>query len=70
MVDLDFQTSHLCDYLDSEPRLQIDELSNAPERLDDQLSATPGSRICKPSESGKRTHAEMSTFAGEASHVN
>jgi len=40
LVDLDFQTSHLCDYLDSEPRLQIDELSNAPERLDDQLFET------------------------------
>jgi pilus assembly protein CpaE len=40
LVDLDFQTSHLCDYLDGEPRLQIDELSNAPERLDDQLFET------------------------------
>jgi pilus assembly protein CpaE len=40
LVDLDFQASHLCDYLDSEPRLQIDELSNAPERLDDQLFET------------------------------
>ena len=40
LVDLDFQTSHLCDYLDSEPRLQIEELSNAPERLDDQLLET------------------------------
>ena len=37
LVDLDFQTSHLCDYLDSEPRLQIAELSNAPERLDEHL---------------------------------
>ncbi len=40
LIDLDFQTSHLCDYLDSEPRLQIDEFSNAPERLDDQLFET------------------------------
>ena len=40
LVDLDFQTSHLCDYLDCEPRLQIDEFSNAPERLDDQLFET------------------------------
>jgi len=40
LVDLDFQTSHLCDYLDSEPRLQIEELSNAPERLDDHLFET------------------------------
>jgi pilus assembly protein CpaE len=37
IVDLDFQTSHLCDYLDSEPRLQIAELSSAPERLDEHL---------------------------------
>jgi pilus assembly protein CpaE len=37
LVDLDFQTSHVCDYLDSEPRLQIAELCGAPERLDDQL---------------------------------
>ena len=37
VVDLDFQTSHLCDYLDSEPRLQIAELSNTPERLDEHL---------------------------------
>jgi pilus assembly protein CpaE len=37
VVDLDFQTSHMCDYLDSEPRLQIEEFSGAPERLDDHL---------------------------------
>lgn len=37
LVDLDFQTSHVCDYFDSEPRLQIAELCNAPQRLDDQL---------------------------------
>lgn len=37
LVGLDFQTSHVCDYLDSEPRLQIEELCGAPERLDDQL---------------------------------
>jgi|HubBroStandDraft_2_1064218.scaffolds.fasta_scaffold29048_2 pilus assembly protein CpaE len=37
LVDLDFQTGHLCDYLDCEPRLQIAELSNAPERLDEHL---------------------------------
>jgi pilus assembly protein CpaE len=36
-VDLDFQTSHLCDYLDIEPRLQIEEISANPERLDAQL---------------------------------
>jgi pilus assembly protein CpaE len=37
IVDVDFQTSHLCDYLDSEPRLQIADLSGAPERLDEHL---------------------------------
>ena len=37
IVDLDFQTSHVCDYLDSEPRLQIAELSSAPDRLDEHL---------------------------------
>ena len=37
IVDLDFQNSHVCDYLDSEPRLHIAEFSSAPERLDDQL---------------------------------
>jgi pilus assembly protein CpaE len=37
IVDLDFQTSHVCDYLDVEPRLQIAEFANAPERLDDHL---------------------------------
>jgi pilus assembly protein CpaE len=36
-VDLDFQNSNVCDYLDVEPRLQITEISEAPERLDDQL---------------------------------
>jgi pilus assembly protein CpaE len=37
IVDLDFQTSHVCDYLDIEPRFQIEEISNNPGRLDDQL---------------------------------
>lgn len=36
-VDLDFQTSHICDYLDIEPRLQIQEISENPGRLDAQL---------------------------------
>ena len=40
VVDLDFQTSHVCDYLDSEPRMQIEEFSSAPERLDDHLFET------------------------------
>jgi pilus assembly protein CpaE len=36
-VDLDFQTSHVCDYLDIEARLQIHDLIDQPERLDEQL---------------------------------
>ena len=36
-IDLDFQTSHICDYLDVEPRLQIQEISDYPDRLDAQL---------------------------------
>jgi Flp pilus assembly CpaE family ATPase len=37
IVDLDFQSSHVCDHLDIEPRLQIAEISRNPERLDAQL---------------------------------
>ncbi len=37
LVDLDFQSSNVCDYLDIEPRLQIAEISANPERLDAQL---------------------------------
>src|SRR5262245_10984809 len=37
IVDLDFQGSHVCDYLDIEPRLKIQEISDHPERLDAQL---------------------------------
>jgi pilus assembly protein CpaE len=40
IIDLDFQTSHVCDYLDCEPRLQIEDLSGAPERLDEHLLET------------------------------
>ena len=37
IIDLDFQTSHVCDYLDCEPRLHIEEFVKAPERLDENL---------------------------------
>ncbi len=37
LVDLDFQSSHVCDYLDIEPKFQFDEIVAAPERLDDHL---------------------------------
>ncbi|HEX5470897.1 MAG TPA: AAA family ATPase [Lacipirellulaceae bacterium] len=36
-IDLDFQTSHVCDFLDIEARLQIHEIFEYPERLDEQL---------------------------------
>ena len=36
-IDLDVQTSHVCDYLDIEPRFQISDIIERPERLDDQL---------------------------------
>jgi pilus assembly protein CpaE len=37
VVDMDFQASHVCDYLDIEPRLQIQEIASNHERLDHQL---------------------------------
>jgi Flp pilus assembly CpaE family ATPase len=37
IVDLDFQSSHVCDSLDIEPRLKMQEISGNPERLDAQL---------------------------------
>jgi pilus assembly protein CpaE len=37
LLDLDFQNSHVCDYLDIEPRMQIREIAGNPERLDEQL---------------------------------
>jgi pilus assembly protein CpaE len=37
LLDLDVQTSHVCDYLDIEPRLQISEIVDDPGRLDAQL---------------------------------
>lgn len=37
LVDLDFQNSHVCDYLDIAPQLRIEEISAHPERLDSHL---------------------------------
>jgi pilus assembly protein CpaE len=37
LLDLDLQGSHVCDYLDIEPRLQMREIVQDPERLDAQL---------------------------------
>ncbi len=36
-IDLDFQTSHVCDYIDLEARFQIHDILDRPERLDEQL---------------------------------
>jgi pilus assembly protein CpaE len=36
LLDLDLQASHVCDYLDIEPRLQMREIVQKPERLDAQ----------------------------------
>jgi pilus assembly protein CpaE len=37
VLDLDFQNSHVCDFLDIEPRMQIHEIDGNPDRLDAQL---------------------------------
>ena len=37
LLDLDLQSSHICDYLDIEARLQLQEIAEQPERLDAQL---------------------------------
>jgi pilus assembly protein CpaE len=37
IIDLDFQSSHVCDCLDIEPRLKMQEISSNPGRLDAQL---------------------------------
>ena len=37
LFDLDIQTSHVCDYLDIEPRLQLRQIIESPKRLDEQL---------------------------------
>jgi pilus assembly protein CpaE len=37
LIDLDFQSSHVCDYLDIEPKLMVDEIIDAPDRLDSAL---------------------------------
>ena len=36
-IDLDFQTSHVCDYLDIDARFQVHDILERPERLDEQL---------------------------------
>jgi len=44
LVDLDFQSSHVCDYLDVAPKFQIEEITEEPGRLDDQLLEVFASR--------------------------
>ena len=41
LIDLDFQSSNVCDYLDIEPRLQIREISADPDRLDVDAERAP-----------------------------
>jgi pilus assembly protein CpaE len=36
-IDFDFQTSHVCDYLDIDARFQVQDILDRPERLDEQL---------------------------------
>ena len=44
LVDLDFQTSHVCDYLDVAPKFRIEEIIDEPKRLDDRLLEVFASR--------------------------
>ena len=44
LVDLDLQSSHVCDYLDIAPKVQVEEIIEAPERLDEQLLEVFASR--------------------------
>src|SRR5438309_11718710 len=37
LLDLDLRASHICDYLDIEPRFHIEEIVQNPDRLDAQL---------------------------------
>jgi len=37
LLDLDLQASHICDYLDIEPRFHVGEIVDNPDRLDAQL---------------------------------
>src|SRR5499433_2123337 len=37
LLDLDLQASHICDYLDIEPRFHVEEIVDNPDRLDAQL---------------------------------
>src|SRR5262249_16292894 len=37
LLDLDLRASHVCDYLDIEPRVHIEEIVQKPDRLDAQL---------------------------------
>ena len=67
IVDLDFQTSHVCDYLDSEARLHVADLSSAPERLDEHLF---NSFRTRHSSGIDIFAAPRSKFAWEALNIN
>ena len=58
LVDLDFQNGTCADYLDLEPRLDLDEIGPHPERLDLQLlevmfCATAPGCACSPRKAGR-----------------
>jgi pilus assembly protein CpaE len=44
LVDVDFQSSHVCDYVDVAPKFRIEEIVDEPKRLDDQLLEVFASR--------------------------
>lgn len=44
LIDLDFQSSHVCDQLDVAPKFQIEEIIDEPKRLDDRLLEVFASR--------------------------
>ncbi len=44
LIDVDFQSSHVCDHLDVPPKFRIEEIIEAPERLDDRLLEAFASR--------------------------
>jgi pilus assembly protein CpaE len=72
LLDLDLQASHICDHLDIEPRLQIHEIIQNPERLDAQLfdvfishHATSGIDVLAPPRS-RTASIELSMAALDA----
>ena len=69
LVDLDFQSSHVCDYLDIAPKFQFEEIVAAPERLDDQLLSAFISRHSSGLDVSGRQAAAGFTLAISASRL-